>query len=362
MAVGMSCTRDWHRRLLAMTSTSSRAVGLTLLCACVGRAQLDSSDAGDATGVPGDDQTERPGDSQNPTVCRPMKREDRGGVIDITLSLGLAAGGPGGVSVWGTHPPGSGHGGWQGSYDDLPVPAGSVVDVSADNENSCFVSADHEMKCWAQTSTVMLALPSIGVAEILAPLSCALLVDGTVACPEGTEYRALAEVTNSVHVAAWPRFIGGRSTTVGCSLDAAGTATCWGDDALDRFEGAGRCWNELEVGYAYACAVDAGGTANCVHLSVPTGEGITEVPPPVRPVHGLQMASDHACALDSDGRVACWGEFGPTGRPLDWSLAPWEPFEAIVVRDGGIGCGVMTSGTVACWGPASAPVIEDAPR
>jgi hypothetical protein len=170
------------------------------------------------------------------------------------------------------------------------------------------------------------AVPGLsGVTAIAAGSQvCAVLADKTVACwdgGEGTVPVAVAGVQNAVAVAAGYDSV--------CALLTDGTVSCWG------------VMGSLSSHKAYPIA------------------GLTDV----TAISAENNPYAYMCALRSDGTVWCWGELsgfelpplppsGATAPAQVSGLSGLGVATAISVGSttSGVGCAVLSDGTLACWG------------
>jgi hypothetical protein len=123
-----------------------------------------------------------------------------------------------------------------------------------------------------------------------------------------------------------------------CAVDAAGTASCWGEPTPDLNAGGARIV-QVAPGREHACALRTDGRVFCV------GDGAedqTRAPPH----HFTQIAAgnDHTCGLTEAGGVHCWGR-------ADARIAAPTSLGFTDLSVGAVhSCGVDAEGAVHCWG------------
>jgi alpha-tubulin suppressor-like RCC1 family protein len=129
----------------------------------------------------------------------------------------------------------------------------------------------------------------------------------------------------------------------------------------------GRQYTALAVGGAHVCALDTEHRAWCWGFSgsvggaVPAGSGDVPTPQEVeggRHYIAITAGFGHTCALDEARAAWCWG--GSGGGPLgDGNLSRTGTgpvpvaggLQYLQISAGGTAtCGIVTDGTLACWG------------
>lgn len=175
-------------------------------------------------------------------------------------------------------------------------------------------------------------------------------------------------------------------TELGCILDAAGAAYCWGDGPLG-IEGtdqsrtpvpvdttgvlAGKTLVDITAGESHACAVDDAGKAYCwgednVGEVGNGGGGYTAVPVAVKDngvlagevLVEIEAGQLNTCALSDDGDVFCWGGWlgdgsgKPSQRPVRTDLSKVADGEtpASLHAAWDTPCLITDAGHAYCWG------------
>jgi len=176
---------------------------------------------------------------------------------------------------------------------------------------------------------------------------------------------------------AFQSLAGGLAHT--CGLDAEGIPYCWGegsagvvgpaadrDTCIEALGGGLYCTvpvpvdtslrlTALDVGWAHACGVTAGGTVMC------WGYGFGPRPLTIAgsdTFASVSTGNDHTCALTTTGAAWCWGGNGAgqlgNGQVDAGSSTPVAVVGGHVFRTiragGGVTCGLRTDGRLYCWG------------
>lgn len=255
-----------------------------------------------------------------------------------------------------------------------------------DEGAGCVLRVSGEAECWVSpgwTSEGPWFAPDGVFVDVSAGDGrwCAVRADGAVVCwVEGVDgHEVLAEsgfVEVSVGFVGWP------AEFLVCALDAAGAATCWGDEVgagivqppggpFESVSAAGYrvgsqgalSLGEALLGSAVAsegdaatvvgdvCGVRPGGRLECWSESVPSS--LVE---PSGEFVRVAVGPRHACALEADGAVTCWGdnEAGQV-RPLFGRRFRWMAGGAVCERD--------ELGQVSCFSRADGgPIAGDDPE
>lgn len=267
----------------------------------------------------------------------PLVQFDGDRPIDLQADIGfILIRGDGGVGYVGVGSDGAGFAG--------------AVKVSAGVFHACAVMADRGVKCVSDVASNLTGevgngtnQPSVMAAQVTGVSaakalwlglrrSCALLVDGTVACWGSEPGNGLSESNVAVAVTGLTGVtsIDG-SWNITCAHQSGGRTSCWGD--------------------VYHLPVESDGGSD--HLSaneMPNLAGAIEV----------KGGRDHECALFESGVVKCWGMRGVSYSYQLGVEAPQASIEPITVpgiTDGvqlSVGrdqtCVLRRSGVVTCWG------------
>ncbi|MCC6622706.1 MAG: hypothetical protein IT385_15695 [Deltaproteobacteria bacterium] len=296
------------------------------------------------------------------------------GALALGADFGCALLGDGAVWCWGDRD-------WGQVGDlivtDAPSPPARVAlppigALAAGDEHACAVTIGGEVWCWGRNAEAQVSAdgaPSTWVARparvdlpaaargvaAAARASCALLLDGRVACwGARLDGQALDEtmrggrVGGLVMIEGLPGASGvsairaGRWSACAWSNDLApplGATSALGDDVV-------RCWGDNATGQL--------GVGDRIDRAAPE-----RVPAPPR-LDALALGAGHACALGPARALRCWGDNdeGQLASPLGSAVdAPGDPTElevdaiALAVGDAN-GCVVAEDGRVLCWGRA----------
>jgi alpha-tubulin suppressor-like RCC1 family protein len=234
--------------------------------------------------------------------------------------------------------------------------------------------------------------------------SCAVTVDGVVACWGDNGYGELGNGTNgSTQFSVTPFSVTGgalagktvTNITAGqyhtCAVTSDGTAACWGNNGNGQLgngttinsntpvavtmSGAltGKTVTDITAGGGHTCAVTSDGTAACWgnNFGGQLGDGTTtDSSTPIsvtggaltnKTVTDITAGGGHTCALISDGTVTCWG-WNDNGQLGDGTTT--DSSTPISVTGGALTnktvnditaslrhtCALLSDGTAACWG------------
>ncbi|MHC4235214.1 MAG: RCC1 domain-containing protein, partial [Planctomycetota bacterium] len=167
--------------------------------------------------------------------------------------------------------------------------------------------------------------------------------------------------------------------TGACTVDASGTAYCWGRNWHGKLgDGTttnssspvavlgGHTWRSVEVGGRHTCGVTTDNDAYCWGWNGmgQLGDGSTAdqlTPVPVTGGHKFQSVSaagQHTCGLTQDGDAYCWGWNGNgqlgDGTTTYYSVTPvavigGHTFQSLHAQHR-TACAITTDGTAFCWG------------
>jgi alpha-tubulin suppressor-like RCC1 family protein len=258
-----------------------------------------------------------------------------------------------------------------------------VRGISANGDHTCALLANGTVDCWGDNGDGQTGNGSPGNALTNAPVAanlatigptavsglsgvrslssgyfhnCAVLDNGTAKCWGGDAHGQLGD--NAVTIAGGgapstvanfgsaapnlvanaPEMVSGYMHT--CVLGADGSANCWGHNAYDQLGHGAGSWTDVP--------------AAATMLPVCTGS-----PSVCRGAISVCGGYFHGCGLLSDGTVWCWGDdsYGQLGNgaPTAATYATPQQVElgttAVQIACGAFfTCAVMSDGTIQCWG------------
>jgi len=270
--------------------------------------------------------------------------------------------------------------------------------VSVGSSHACVLLADKTVSCWGKNDQGQLGnassspsvmpvqvkfLSDVQAVAVGGGITLALLNDGTVVF-WGTRYTAYANGVYTSIVYQYPTQLeglsgvkqiaaGGRGN--GCALLADGSARCWGiNDWGQLGNGTGdfsagpvvvsgvSAATGIGFGYSAACAQ----TPNAIkcwgdNLSGNLGSypnSLSNTPQTIAGLSGtvskLRIADGLGCALMTNGSIQCWGanSGGQLGNPVTVPAIPGAADLAI----GPGTCALVKDGTVRCWGSSGVTV------
>jgi alpha-tubulin suppressor-like RCC1 family protein len=291
----------------------------------------------------------------------------------------------------------------------------SIAVASGEGRN-CAIKSDNTVACWGSgyegrlgngsisDSNTPVSVKGLGGTGLLSNVSaislgryhsCALRIDGSVACWGGNNIGALGvgSISNYSNIPVLANVTGVVAISAGesytCAIKSDDTTVCWGYGGLGQLgngvSGNGTYDGELNpvtvlgvagIGQLHGaislssfngttCALKIDGTAVCWGFGYygTLGNGTTDFiqATPVA-VTGLTGATnlavgEQACAVKSDHTIVCWGS-GYTGNG---STTLWPPSTTPVAVSGVVDalsitsyertpCVLKMDGTVACWG------------
>jgi len=239
-------------------------------------------------------------------------------------------------------------------FDTRPqvVPNLAAISVSLNYQHACAVTAGRRVACWGDNefgragqpvATTTVEAPKFvpGLSDVLSVTtgrehSCALMLDGTVACWGRNTFGQLGTGgnANSVPTPVSPRNVSdvvslaaGAAST--CAVTSAGRVWCWGWGAQGELGNATRLSSKVPVmirslkrvvsvfsAQSTFCAIKADTTGWCWgagwfgQLGNGSETSYTTKPVQIADLDGITSISidqESACALTSDGSVYCWG-------------------------------------------------------
>ena len=135
-----------------------------------------------------------------------------------------------------------------------------------------------------------------------------------------------------------------------CAIRADDKLHCWGRSTLSVADHPKGTFTGVSAARRAACGLRSDQTMECWGRWYSDVDHLDQVTAPEGRYTKVDLAEDQACAIGADGRVTCFGPFGDDGSPA--SVTPVEGTFADVaaIHDDYGGCGIRTSGSVACWG------------
>ncbi len=161
----------------------------------------------------------------------------------------------------------------------------------------------------------------------------------------GPGYLAAPQVTQAFDVSSQPAAAqvsaGGYSS---CALKVDGTVACWGDPAFATVPAsAAVSVREVSAGYSHSCAAKRDDSVVCWGDNT---FGQTATPAGLGSVVSVSAGGYHTCAALKDQTVACWGydSFGQANVP--------RGLTGVLNVSAGLfhSCALKNDGTVVCWG------------
>ncbi|MBP9112352.1 MAG: hypothetical protein KBF88_06055 [Polyangiaceae bacterium] len=248
-------------------------------------------------------------------------------------ACGLTMGGT--VRCWGSNYPGSVGVGPINDATAIPVPVQlpltGVTSMDAFGDWSCAVSAG-SLYCWGKRSSSTTYI-------------------GPTLIPEVTAVRDV--------------YVGDEFA---CTLDAAGTARCFGDDSqgnLGHDQGNAYApvltsskFLSLALGRKRACGITTAKTVECWGRMLGALHTAPFVVAGLANVEQMAAGSDHHCAVTTNGEVKCWGseDKGKLGNGIASFLEPSAVFTVPVgasidvTAGSSFSCALTKVGDVFCWG------------
>jgi alpha-tubulin suppressor-like RCC1 family protein len=178
------------------------------------------------------------------------------------------------------------------------VPAGGFAEVSTLATEACARDDGGQITCWGDTTSVVGNVPDgefIRV-EVGENFACALGTDYDIACwgrDDSGETAAPAGLFDDIDV----------SDENACGLASDDSAiVCWGAAEFDELLRGN--WEDLAVGFGFACGLDWNGDVSCYDE---TDEPILTNQPANADFVSIDAGNDYVCGTTDDGRALCWG-------------------------------------------------------
>jgi alpha-tubulin suppressor-like RCC1 family protein len=291
---------------------------------------------------------------------------------------------------------------WEPSSSPFPIRGGiALTSLAAGGQHTCGLVTGGVAYCWGSNVDGQLGDGTVTDRAAPVAISGGLLFTGLVAgqlhtcglAPDGKAYcwgynaqGQLGDGTTTIRTAP-VEVTGGRTYTSlvagsahTCGLDFGGVAYCWGSNTafmlgdgtyIDRsvpvaVGGGRRSFAKLSAGGEHTCGLDLGGTAYCwgSNSHKQLGDDTTAYyrwdPWPVSGKHtytSLVAGAEHTCGLLSNGTVFCWGwnESGQLGdgtttiRTAPVEVTGGRTYTSLVAGSAHT-CGLASGGTAFCWG------------
>ncbi len=270
--------------------------------------------------------------------------------------------------------------------------------LAANEQGGCALLYGGSIRCWGEnyrgelgngtTTSSSIPVAVSGITEALTVsvgdgFACAVLSDGHIKCWGDNEVGELGDGTTTD--SSTPVTVSGITSAIAvaagvaeaCALLSDGHVECWGDNEVGELGDGTTTNSSVPVavsGITDATAISAGGTVcallsdgsvDCWGLGLPWGgpwgpvkDNLT--PTAVGITDAISVAADggHACAVLSGGGVKCLGE-NPYGQLGDGTkeasstpvaVSGISNATAIATAGGSAYCGLLTGGSVDCWG------------
>lgn len=293
------------------------------------------------------------------------KTRDQSGLAYVEVRVGLyhtcARITDGKVVCWGGNPPG---------HLAAKSPSGTFLGLDTGTNHSCGIRSDNTIHCWGNPISAVTQKPETNNFEKISCGNyhcCALTKTSLLKCwgdnqlgqttaPTGT-FKEIAAGANS-----------------NCAIDTSGKTHCWGQVNQLKTTLPPDKFSKISVdGGNTACGIVAGsGTLKCWGLGTTTGlckgtdakgtecgQGI----PPAGKFQDVSTGIFHSCGIQTSGLAVCWGQ---ATKSMDCSPdqdkdkfgcgqgTPTPPPSKVFYKQIDVShwhsCGVLTDGTVACWG------------
>lgn len=210
-----------------------------------------------------------------------------------------------------------GEGGYSGELDaQLNVPEGVFTAISSSGGHSCAIRVDGTVACWGSNSYGQLDAPE-GVFTAISvgdSYSCGIRAGGNVVCWTDTYWLVDQGAPEGVFTAI------SSSYSLSCGILQGGSVVCWPFITCQIIQGDSYCT----------------GVGGSVDLDIPEGA-----------FTAISVGTFHACAIRVDGTIVCWGS--NSHGELD---APEGVFTAISAGHLGT-CAITEEGVAVCWGSLS---------
>ena len=333
------------------------------------------------------------------TASGTLIAEDR---IDLKLLIASATG-AGSSIVFGTSTfaPDGGTSADAGKSDVTAESGVAFLLASAGSLGTCAVRADSSLWCWGSNQYGQLHLSDTSTRLAPAQVSptgwstvvcgqthtCGIRVDGSLACwgNKGSGQLGAATATDAnqqveVPDGPWQSLSAGIYQT--CAIKADETLWCWGDNTNGQLgtgntaktsvpvQVGGTGYTQVSARFMHTCALKQDGTLWCWGLNSnrQLGTDLRDFlyqPEQVKDSDWQQLATGlyHTCGLKQDRSLWCWGgnmsgQLGNASLPVDdkaqtatpQSIAgTWASVSAGTTHT----CGIMTDGSLWCWGDNS---------
>jgi len=249
-----------------------------------------------------------------------------------------------------------------------PPPNDPFSQISLSTKYACGLKTDNTVACWGKDQIKQQFTPPEGTfLQVSAGYehTCGVRTDNTVVC-WGVNDKGQATPPNDtflqVSAGAWHT----------CGIRTDNTLACWGSNQnawnLDKIAGqatppSGQ-FSKISAGKHYSCGIQFNDTLTCWGINADT-----QATPPIGTFSQFNGGNNNSCGVGSNNNPICWGwnEVGQAKPPHSTCISRAEKspkalcsmssnnlaFSDVSTNGGersSHSCGVLTDGTVICWG------------
>jgi len=231
---------------------------------------------------------------------------------------------------------------WRNIWNWSPQPQGTFTALSLGEDHACGIRQDGSVACWGEQSLDVTRPPkALTVPPSIAAggrHTCAVGGDGQVDC-WGLNDRGQIEAPAGNFVTV------DSGENHSCALRDDGQALCWGENSEGQLNAPAMPFAQMSVGRAHGCGLSEQGEVSCWGWN---GNGQT-MPPEYMLFDSISAGFAHTCGVVKNAPQAlCWG-FNGDGQTYVPGL-PWEQRWLSVQAGDRHSCGLVSDGTIRCWG------------